>query len=182
MSARCQKTLLALPEHSRVLRGLRSWVGFRQAGIAYARPGRLHGETKYNFSRLLALAMQGLISFSHIPLRLASFMGLAMGAFSVLFGFLIVVNRLFPHFTLIGYWVGANPGITTVVVFLSFALSVLFVCLGILGEYLIVLLQEIKKRPSAIVASVVGHLKPYDAAYTLVEAATSESAKGATVR
>jgi hypothetical protein len=60
--------------------------------------------------------------------------------------------------------VGANPGISTLLVFLSFTLSVLFVCLGIIGEYL-VLLQEIKKRPAAIVASVVGDLRPLDSAY-----------------
>ena len=170
MSARCQKALLALPEQSRMLRGLRSWVGFRQSGISYSRPARKHGTSKYNLTRLVALALQGLISFSHVPLRLASFMGLGMAAFSVLFGALMVINRLFPRFTLFGFWIGANGGVSTLIVFLSFTLSVLFVCLGIVGEYLIVLLQEIKRRPAAIVAAVLGELQPHDAAYSMVQA------------
>jgi polyisoprenyl-phosphate glycosyltransferase len=169
-TARCQRVLLALPEQSRMLRGLRSWIGFRQAGIPYDRPMRQHGTTKYTLRKLIALALQGLISFSTIPLRLASIIGVGMGLFSVVFGVLILINRLFPRFSLLGYWVGANAGTATVLVFLAFALSVLFVCVGILGEYLIVLLQEVKKRPAAIVAMVVGDVQPLDAAYGLLQA------------
>jgi dolichol-phosphate mannosyltransferase len=182
MSARCQQALLALPEQSRMLRGLRSWVGFRQAGIAYDRPARLRGSSKYNLRKLTALALQGLISFSNIPLRLASFMGVAMGFFSVLFGVLVLINRLFPRFTLLGYWVGANPGTATLLVFLSFTLSVLFVCLGIIGEYLVLLLQEIKKRPAAIVASVIGEMWAYDSAYALLDVSEQPSLWSVTAR
>jgi polyisoprenyl-phosphate glycosyltransferase len=182
MSARCQQALLALPEQSRMLRGLRSWVGFRQAGIAYSRPARLRGSSKYNLRKLTALALQGLISFSNIPLRLASFMGVAMGFFSVLFGVLVLINRLFPRFTLLGYWVGANPGTASLLVFLSFTLSVLFVCLGIIGEYLVLLLQEIKKRPAAIVASVIGEMQPYDSAYALLDVSEQPTLWSVTAR
>jgi len=175
MSARCQQALLKLPEQSRMLRGLRSWVGFRQAGISYDRPARLCGSSKYNLGKLTALALQGLISFSSVPLRLASFMGVAMGFFSVLFGLLTLINRLFPRFTLLGYWVGANPGTATLLVFLSFTLSVLFVCLGIIGEYLVLLMQELKRRPAAIVASVIGDVRPYDSAYALVDVSNEPS-------
>lgn len=170
LSARCQQALLALPEQSRMLRGLRSWVGFRQSGITYDRPARLRGTSKYSVVQLVKLAMQGLISFSYIPLRLASFMGMAMGGFSVLFGAMVILNRLFPRITLFGFWIGANPGVATILVFSSFAVSVLFVCLGIVGEYLIVLLQELKRRPAAIVASVIGEILPHEAAYPLVQA------------
>jgi len=172
MSARCQQALLDLPEQSRMLRGLRSWVGFRQAGIAYNRPARMHGTSKYNISRLFALALQGLISFSHVPLRIATFMGVGMGLFSLLFGVLILLNRLLPGLTLLGYWIGASPGLATLTVFLSFTLSVLFICLGIVGEYLIVLLQEIKRRPAAIVASVIGDLNPHRSSYSVIHATT----------
>ncbi len=170
MSARCQQILLGLPEQSRMLRGLRSWVGFRQAGIAYDRPARLHGTSKYNLRRLTLLALQGLISFSNVPLRIASVMGAAMGAGSIVFGLLVLVNRLFPQFTLLGYWVGANAGIATVLVFLSFTLSVLFLCLGIIGEYLVVLLHEIKRRPAAIVSSAIGVVNPHPTAYVMGDA------------
>ena len=182
MSARCQHALLALPEQSRMLRGLRSWVGFRQSGIAYARPARLRGSTKYNFKKLTALALQGLISFSNVPLRLASLMGVGMGCFSVAFGVMVLINRLFPRFTLLGYWVGANPGTATLLVFLAFTLSVLFVCLGIIGEYLVLLLHEIKKRPAAIVSSVVGDMRPHDSAYALLDASAQPSLWTVTAR
>ena len=169
MSERCQAALLALPEQSRMLRGLRSWVGFRQSGMVYQRPARLRGESKYNIPQLIRLALQGLISFSHVPLRMASFIGLAMGGFSILFGVLVVANRFFPNFTLFGFWVGTNPGVATILVFTSFALSVLFVSLGIIGEYLIVLLHEIKRRPAAIVAGVAGKLEPRGSAYPVIQ-------------
>lgn len=156
MSARCQQVLLSLPEHSRMMRGLRSWVGFKQAGLPYARPARMHGASKYNLRRLWALATQGIIAFSNIPLRLASIVGLAMAGFSMVFGVLVVLNRFFPRFTILGYWVGANPGVTTVLCFLAFVFSILFTSIGIIGEYLGVLLQEVKRRPTAVVESVLG--------------------------
>ncbi|HLG99925.1 MAG TPA: glycosyltransferase family 2 protein [Bryobacteraceae bacterium] len=182
MSARCQQALLALPEQSRMLRGLRSWIGFRQSGIVYKRPARHRGVSKYNLARLTALALQGLISFSSIPLRLASLMGIAMGVFSVAVGILVLINRLFPRFTLLGYWVGANPGTATLLVFLSLTLSVLFVCLGVIGEYLVVVMQEIKRRPAAVVASVIGDLRPRDAAYSLLDATERPSQWTVTAR
>ncbi len=182
LSARAQQALLSLPEQSRMLRGLRSWVGFRQSGIKYDRPARLRGSSKYNLRKLTALALQGLISFSNIPLRLASWMGVAMGILSVLFGVLVLANRLLPRFTLLGYWVGANPGTATLLVFLAFTLSVLFICLGIIGEYLVLLLHEIKKRPSAIVASVVGELRPYESAYALLDVSSQMPLWSATAR
>jgi dolichol-phosphate mannosyltransferase len=181
-TARCQRVLLSLPEQSRMLRGLRSWIGFRQSGIPYDRPTRQHGTTKYTLRKLTALALQGLISFSTIPLRLASIIGVSMGIFSVVFGILILINRLFRSFSLLGYWVGANAGTATVLVFLAFALSVLFVCVGIVGEYLIVLLQEMKRRPAAIVSTVVGDVQPLEAAYGLLEATQSPAASIARTR
>jgi dolichol-phosphate mannosyltransferase len=182
MSARCQRVLLTLPEQSRMLRGLRSWVGFRQKGISYRRPARSHGKSKYNVARLMSLAVQGLIAFSSIPLRLASVMGAVMGLFSIVFGVLVLLNRLVPRFTMLHYWVGANPGVTTVLVFLSFTLSILFFCIGIMGEYLVVLLQEIKKRPAAIVANVIGDVSPHPSAFNVIEAMAQDRARTALSR
>jgi dolichol-phosphate mannosyltransferase len=158
ISSKCHAILLALPERSRMVRGLRAWVGLKQAGIPYDRPQRARGSSKYNLWKLCSLALHGLIAFSNIPLRLASIIGLIMGAGSILVGILAAVNRLFPHVTVLGYWVGANPGITTLLCFLALVFSVLFVSLGIIGEYLVVLLQEVKRRPTAIVDNVVGAL------------------------
>ena len=182
LSARCRRALLALPEQSRMLRGLRSWIGFRQAGIVYDRPARARGASKYTLRKMTGLALEGLISFSSLPLRLASVMGVGMGLFSILFGMLVLLNRLAPRFTLFGYWVGANPGTATLLVFLSFTMSVLFICLGIIGEYLVLVLQEIKRRPAAIVASIAGDLRPGEAAYELLDVAEQPSTWTVTAR
>ena len=71
-------------------------------------------------------------------------------------GALFLVNRMFPNVTVLGFWIGANPGTTTVVLYLSFIASILFVCLGIIGEYVLLLLREAQRRPTAIVESVLG--------------------------
>jgi polyisoprenyl-phosphate glycosyltransferase len=174
VSDRCHQVLIALPEHSRMLRGLRSWVGFKQAGVSYFRPARLRGTSKYNIPKLIALALQGLIAFSNIPLRLASLVGIMMSCFSILFGLLVIINRFFPGFTIVGYWVGANPGVTTVLVFLAFVFSILFISIGIIGEYLIVLLKETKRRPTGIVESVLGDIKKNELASHVADLATVE--------
>ena len=159
MSSRCHEVLLSLPEHSRMMRGLRSWIGFRQAGLPYDRPTRLHGTSKYNAAKLVALAIQGLIAFSNVPLRLASLIGLLIGAGSFLFILVVLANRFFPKFTILGYWVGTNPGVTTIICLLGFFASILFVSVGIIGEYLGVLMQEVKRRPTAVVESALGDLR-----------------------
>jgi polyisoprenyl-phosphate glycosyltransferase len=159
MSARCHRVLVSLPEHSRMMRGLRAWVGFRQAGLRYDRPARLHGQTKYNLRRLCALALQGMVAFSSIPLRIASLIGAVMAVLSMLFAALIVVNRLVPRFSVLGYWVGANRGLATLLVFVAFITSMMFLCLGIVGEYLIVMFRELKRRPTAIVGEVLGSVR-----------------------
>jgi dolichol-phosphate mannosyltransferase len=79
-----------------------------------------------------------------------------MGVLTLLAGSLFLLNRLFPSFTLLNYWVGINPGITTMILYFSVLFSVLFFCLGIIGEYLALLIKEVKRRPAAIVGSVVG--------------------------
>ncbi len=157
---RVHLAILALPETVRVLRGLRSWVGFRQCEIPVDRPARTHGKTKYSWLRLLALALTSLTGFSYVPLRLASLLGLGMGCFSLLLGGLFLFNRLFPKFTILSYWIGANPGTTTVILYVSIVSSMLFFCLGIMGEYLVVMLKELKRRPAAVAQLIIGDLRP----------------------
>jgi dolichol-phosphate mannosyltransferase len=153
---RVHTVLLALPERTRTLRGLRSWVGFRQAQIEYDRPARRFGSSKYNFVKLLSLALDSFVSFSNVPLRLASLAGIGMSFATLAIAALFLVNRLFPEVTVFGFWVGANPGVTTIVLYLSFVASILFFCLGIIGEYVLLLLRESQRRPSAIVDTLLG--------------------------
>ncbi len=149
---RVHRAMLQLPEHDRMLRGLRSWVGFKSTQVSYERPVRGHGRTKYNVWKLMALALSALTGFTTAPLRLASLIGFGMSVLTLLAGLLFLINRLFPSFTLFGYYVGANPGTTTLLLYVSLVSSMLFLCLGIIGEYLMVLVRETKRRPCAIVA------------------------------
>jgi dolichol-phosphate mannosyltransferase len=155
-SRRVAHLVMRLPEHVRVLRGLRLWVGLKQGSVNYERPQRGKGQSKYSLLKLVALAMNSLTSFSNLPLRLASLVGLLMSGFSIVLGFLLLVNRFFPRFTIFHYYIGANPGTTTIAILLLFIGSLLFLCLGILGEYLGIVMKEVKRRPVAIVHQQIG--------------------------
>lgn len=149
--------ILAMPESIRMLRGLRSWVGLKQAYVSYDRPVRIKGTSKYNVFGLAALAIRAFVGFSQIPLRLASLIGFCMALLSVILGLFFVLNRFMPDLTPFGYYIGKNPGTTTVVVLMLFVSSMLFLCLGIIGEYMSVVIREIKRRPTAIVRTTAGN-------------------------
>jgi dolichol-phosphate mannosyltransferase len=148
---RAHQALLALPEAAPVLRGLRSWVGFRQTTISYQRPPRRHGTSKYNLMRLATLGLSNVVNFSTAPLRLATLVGLGMGVLTLLAAAVFTLNRFVPAFKPLGYDINANAGTATVVLYLSFIASALFFCLGIIGEYLGVIIKEVKKRPVTVV-------------------------------
>jgi glycosyltransferase involved in cell wall biosynthesis len=149
--------ILSMPESIRMLRGLRSWVGLKQDYLSYDRPARASGRSKYNLFRLTTLAVRAFVGFSQAPLRLASFIGFGMALASLLLGALVVANRLLPRITPFGYYVGANPGTATIVVLILLVSGALFLCVGIIGEYLAVILREIKRRPAAVVSALSGN-------------------------
>lgn len=149
---RAHQALLRLGEAAPVHRGLRSWIGFKQTTLSYRRPPRQHGISKYNMRRLTALAINNLVSFSTAPLRLATWVGLVMGMITMVAAIFFLLNRLFPSFSIFGYHVGANAGTATLVLYLSFISSALFFCMGIIGEYLAVIIKEVKGRPVTVVA------------------------------
>jgi dolichol-phosphate mannosyltransferase len=149
---RVHLALLGLPEVMQVQRGLRSWVGFRQMALKYKRPPRRRGASKYGIKRLVRLAVDNVINFTTLPLRLATLLGFAM---TVLIGVAVVcflINRFVPSFAPFGYRIGDNAGTTTLVLYFSVLMAALFICLGILGEYLVVVIREVKRRPTALVA------------------------------
>ena len=151
-NAGVHQALCRLGEATPVHRGLRSWVGFKQTTVVYQRPPRLHGVSKYNLRRLTILAINNLVNFSTAPLRFATWVGVGMGILTMLAAVLFLLNRLFPDFSVAGYHVGANAGTATLVLYLSFISSALFFCIGIIGEYLAVIIKEVKHRPVAVVA------------------------------
>ncbi len=169
MSRRAVSLLNSLPERARILRGLRSWIGLKQGFHEYARPVRRLGKSKYNILKLTGLATDSLVSFSSAPLRLASIIGLTTSLLTALLGFILLINRLFPYFTLFNFWIGLSPGVTTIVLIVLFANSLTFFCLGILGEYLAVILREVKQRPEAIIFDKTGSLEKIAANPTVRE-------------
>jgi dolichol-phosphate mannosyltransferase len=137
-----------LPEHERYLRGLRAWVGFTQVGIDVDRPARAAGKPKYTTWKLIKLAVDGVCSFSIVPLRAAAVTGLLAIAGSVAFSVYAVYVRVA---------VGQVPaGFTASIVIMTFLSGVQLLFLGVIGEYLGRVYGEAKGRPSYVVARVMG--------------------------
>ena len=139
-----------LPERSRFVRGLRSWVGFRQTGIAYERHARFAGEPKYTYRKLFKLALDGIINFSYRPLQFIMSLGLIL-AFICLLGAAFVVFQYVSGWTIIGFNPRTARGWTSLVFTILFLSAVNLVCMGILGEYVGRLFEEVKHRPVWIV-------------------------------
>jgi polyisoprenyl-phosphate glycosyltransferase len=140
--------LRRLPERQRYLRGLRAWVGFKQVGVDVNRRARAAGKAKYTSWRLMQLALDGICSFSSLPLRAATLAGLvaiaAAGAFSLYAIYMRVV-------------VGTVPvGFTASLVVMTFLSGVQLLFLGVIGEYLGRIYVEAKGRPTYVVADIVG--------------------------
>ena len=142
-----------LPEQNRFVRGLRAFAGFKQIGIQYERAERAAGEAKYTFKKLLRLALDGLLDFSIVPLRLATYVGLFIAVPSLLIGVFFIVHRLFD-FKLLGYSPTDTPGLATLAVGMFFLGGVMLIMLGIIGEYIGRIYMEVKRRPPYIVEEV----------------------------
>jgi polyisoprenyl-phosphate glycosyltransferase len=136
-----------MPERNRYIRGLRSWVGFKQTGFKFDRDSRVAGDVKYTFAKSLALAINGLVAFSTIPLRLSTYLGLCSAVVALLMAILVFYWRFFtPHSTLTGF-----AAIAIAILFLG---AVQLISIGILGEYIGRIYEEVKGRPLYILAEV----------------------------
>lgn len=156
MNKRCADIVNALPENVRMLRGMRSWIGFRQAGVPYERPKRAAGTSHYSFWKLSRLSLDAIIGFSTTPLRMASMLGFIGGLASLAIAFVFLLNRLAPNIFPFGYDLNVNPGITTLALLTSLLGSAILICIGILGEYIGIVLKEVKGRPTSLVAREIG--------------------------
>ena len=139
MDRRVVDLLVRMPERNRFVRGIRSWVGFKQIGVPYERHARHAGAPKYTFRKLLYLALDGLISFSHMPLRIITLLGFSVSFLS----FLVALFYLVKKFTL-GTGV---PGFTTLVVYIFFLSGIQLMTIGVIGEYIGRISDEVKRRP-----------------------------------
>jgi dolichol-phosphate mannosyltransferase len=140
-------SVLRLREKNRFLRGLFTWVGFRQTGVRYVRPARYKGETKYPLRKMIRFGIDGITSFSTIPLQAATWIGFA----SALFGFLY-------SFRVLKSWIGGStvPGWTSLAILVLFFGGVQLLTLGILGEYVGRIFDEVKQRPLYFARERVG--------------------------
>lgn len=141
--------LNAMPERNRYVRGLRAWLGFKQTAIRFERPSRFAGETKYSFSKLVGLAVDGLMSVSKAPLRLAMYMGFFTSAASFLLGLFFAIQQI------LGYAHTARGWASTIVVVL-FLGGIQLICIGVIGEFIGRIYDEVKQRPLYVVARSTG--------------------------
>jgi dolichol-phosphate mannosyltransferase len=149
MDRRVVAVLNTMPERNRYIRGLRSWVGWRQTAVFYERDPRFAGEVKYTFAKSLSLAVNGLVSFSRIPLRLSTYMGLLAAVVAMFMAVLVL------------YWRIVAPdspltGMATIMIAIFFLGAVQLVCIGILGEYIGRIYEEVKGRPLYVLSEVGG--------------------------
>lgn len=144
--------LLQMPERDRLLRGLSSWIGFRRYGLEYERSPRLAGVTKYPVHKMLRLALDGILSFSVVPLRLVSFMGVATAGISMVGISYAMILRLFTRI-----WV---PGWTLLFIGMLFIGGLQMLSLGIVGEYIGRIYTEAKHRPLYLVREVLSSAAP----------------------
>jgi len=148
MSRRVVEEVRSMPEHHRYLRGMRSWVGFRQTGIPVERAERRSGRSKYSISRLMRLAMDGIFAFSIVPIRAAALLGtLAMLASSVYAVYAIYVKLVSRH---------SPQGFTALLVTVIFLSGMILFFLGMIGEYVGRIYEETKSRPQYIIAHRAG--------------------------
>src|SRR5690606_2727127 len=121
------------------LRGIRAWVGFKQIGVEYERQARFDGESGYTFKKLMKIALDGIFSFSSLPIRIITFIGFIGIGFSILYCIYLLTN----------YFSGGIPvkGYTTMAFIILFFSSLILISLGIIGEYIVRIYDEVRNRP-----------------------------------
>jgi dolichol-phosphate mannosyltransferase len=148
MSRKAVDTLKSIRERSRFIRGLSGWIGFQQTSVPYVRDVRYAGTTKFPLKKMVRFAFNGLLSFSSVPLQLASYLGFAVSSASFVYIAYALWLKLFTDHTILGW--------TSVMVAVLFLGGVQLLCLGIVGEYIGRIYEEVKQRPLYIVDEIGG--------------------------
>jgi glycosyltransferase involved in cell wall biosynthesis len=138
LSRRAVDALLAMPERRRYMKGLYAWIGFPQKSIPYVRQPRAAGTTTWNYWRLWNFALEGITSFSDVPLKVATYLGVATSGFAFIYGLFLLVRTLL--------WGNPVPGYPSLIIVMLFLGGVQLICLGIIGEYLARTYHETKSR------------------------------------
>lgn len=149
MSRRVVDALKRSPERHRFLRGMVSWVGFNQIGVEYDRDERHSGETKYPLPKMLRFAIDGITSFSDVPLRFASYLGFISSAVAFIYALIVIAYKIFSL-----HPPGYTPGWASTIVAVLFLGGVQLISLGILGEYIGRIYDEVKGRPLYLISDI----------------------------
>lgn len=145
---RAVDAVASMREHSRYLRGMFAWVGYDQTGVRYSRSARHAGKTKFPMRKMMSFALDGIVSFSAAPLRLALGLGFAVSALSMFAGILTIVLRVTGVYVVSGW--------ASIVVGMSFLGGVQLTVLGVMGTYIASIHEEVKYRPLYLVRDRVG--------------------------
>ncbi len=140
-------TLRSLKEKHRFVRGMVTWVGFKQSALYYDREARFAGETKYPFTKMVRFAVDAITSFSIVPLRFATWLGVLAGVVAGVSALWVMYARLFMHDTVQGW--------TTIMIAVALGSSAQLIMIGVLGEYIGRIYEEIKRRPLYVTAELV---------------------------
>jgi polyisoprenyl-phosphate glycosyltransferase len=153
--------LKQMPERNKFLRGLRSWVGFKQVALPYDRDARYAGEPKYTLRKLVQLALDGVVSYSFVPLRVSFVFGATISGASFVLAMVYFTQRIFTGHSI-------PPGFTTIAVLVLFLGGIQLLTIGLLGEYIGRIYDEVKRRPEFVEREVIGTVSSSDriAAYS----------------
>ena len=139
--------MLLLQEKNPFLRGIRAWVGFKQIGVEYDRHARIEGESGYTLKKLLKIAMDGIFSFSSVPIRVITMLGV--------FGFIFAIS--YSIYVILEYFLHgiSVQGFATLAIIISFFSSLMLICLGIIGEYIVRIYDEVRNRPYTVIEKTI---------------------------
>lgn len=143
------ETVNQMGERNRFLRGMFFWSGFRSVGIEHERPARFAGESKATTAHVVGLAIRGILSYSYVPLRLITYMGLVVSAFAFTFLIYIVIARI------VGFGI-PFAGFGTIMGVMLLMFGFLFTMLGVVAEYVGLIYEEVKQRPTFVVRETIG--------------------------
>jgi polyisoprenyl-phosphate glycosyltransferase len=155
MDRRVVDELNALPERNRYIRGLRAWLGFTQTGLIYERQQRFAGDSNYSLSKLVKLAFDGIFNFSIKPIHYISGFGFVTAFFAVI-GLLFILFLRITDMDFFGYGPADIPGFSSIILTVLFFGGVQLISLGIIGEYLGRVYEEVKARPKYVVKERAG--------------------------
>jgi glycosyltransferase involved in cell wall biosynthesis len=147
MSKRVRDILISMPEESRYLRGMRSWVGFRQYGYEYDRQERQAGDSKYSLKKRVEIGLNGIFNFSKVPIRFMYILGFGSILLSILYTFLLLYLKYTGH--------NLPDGYITLIFAISFFSGVQLITLGLIGEYVFRTYNQVRQRPLFIIDKTI---------------------------